>query len=373
MTENWENNGMTEIGLVTHFIHEVCRQWRALCLVWVFVAQLWWRHQMETFCALQAICAGYSPVTGEFPAQRPVTRNFDVFFNLRLNKRLSKQSWGWWFETPSCSLWRHCNDVALHFYRIRVKIGSSECTKKVRSWFPSKNIMFSINTILHLLNCSFKENYFWYSDLMICIFVRNVHCLLITFGLWPYKTFQLSQKTITVVPSHECQGVPNLRQLGFLFNSVFRPTTEDTPILSAVCEGRPSLAGGFSSQRTSNAETTSMSWRHHDGLYLASNVRFTEACPASVLLSVQKVSLKSDQMMGSPVSLSLCSARVLIRYQSPMNYRKKGNWRTWWCHQMETFSALLALCAGNSPVTGEFPSQRPVTLSFDVFCDLRLE
>ena len=34
---------------------------------------------------------------------------------------------------------------------------------------------------------------------------------------------------------------------------------------------------------------------------------------------------------------------------------------------METFSALLALCAGNSPVTGEFPSQRPVTRSFDIF------
>ena len=49
----------------------------------------WW-HQMETFSALLAICAGNSPVTGEFPAQRPVTRNFDVFFDLRLNKRLSK-------------------------------------------------------------------------------------------------------------------------------------------------------------------------------------------------------------------------------------------------------------------------------------------
>ena len=59
--------------------------------------------------ALLAICAGNSPVTGEFPAQRPVTRSFDVFFDLRLNKRLSKQSWGWWFETPSHSLWRQCN------------------------------------------------------------------------------------------------------------------------------------------------------------------------------------------------------------------------------------------------------------------------
>ena len=60
----------------------------------------WWRHQMETFSALLAIYAGNSLVTGEFPAQRQVTRSFDVFFDLRLNKRLSKQSWGWLFEMP---------------------------------------------------------------------------------------------------------------------------------------------------------------------------------------------------------------------------------------------------------------------------------
>ena len=54
---------------------------------------------METFSSLLAICAGNSPGPGEFPAQRPVTRSFYVFCDLRLNKRLSKQSWGWWFET----------------------------------------------------------------------------------------------------------------------------------------------------------------------------------------------------------------------------------------------------------------------------------
>ena len=66
---------------------------------------------METFSALLAICAGNSPVPGEFPAQRPVTRSFDVFFHLRLNKRLSKQSWGWWYETLSRPLWRHRNVI----------------------------------------------------------------------------------------------------------------------------------------------------------------------------------------------------------------------------------------------------------------------
>ena len=48
---------------------------------------------------------------GEFPTQRPVTQSFDVFFDLRLDQRLSKQSWGWWFETLSRPLWCHCNVV----------------------------------------------------------------------------------------------------------------------------------------------------------------------------------------------------------------------------------------------------------------------
>ena len=69
----------------------------------------WWRHQMKTFSALLAICAGNSPVTGEFPGQRPVTRSFDVFFDLHMNKWLNKPSRRWWFETPSCPLWRHSN------------------------------------------------------------------------------------------------------------------------------------------------------------------------------------------------------------------------------------------------------------------------
>ena len=52
-----------------------------------------------------------SPVTGEFPLQRPVPGSSDVFFDLHPNKRLSKQSRGWWFETPSRSLWRNCYET----------------------------------------------------------------------------------------------------------------------------------------------------------------------------------------------------------------------------------------------------------------------
>ena len=73
--------------------------WERKILVWLHKS--WWRHQMETFSALLTLCAGNSSVTGEFPTQRPVTRSFDVFFDLRMNKRLSKLSRGWWFETPA--------------------------------------------------------------------------------------------------------------------------------------------------------------------------------------------------------------------------------------------------------------------------------
>ena len=69
----------------------------------------WWPHQMEFFFALIALCAGNSPVTGEFPSQRPVTRSFDIFFDLYLNKLLIKRPWHRWFETPLRSIWRHCN------------------------------------------------------------------------------------------------------------------------------------------------------------------------------------------------------------------------------------------------------------------------
>ena len=87
------------VGMRMH-VHNAC-----------FCSHSWWRHQMETFSALLALCAGNSPVPGEFPAQRPVTRSFDVFFVLCLNQRLSKQSRGWWFETQSRPLWRHRNVI----------------------------------------------------------------------------------------------------------------------------------------------------------------------------------------------------------------------------------------------------------------------
>ena len=81
--------------------------------------------------ALLHVCAGISPVTDEFPSQRPVTRSLDVFFDLRLHKRLNKQWYDWGFETPSRSLWRHCN------YHIKTQVMG----------MTYKNVKFSLFSI----------------------------------------------------------------------------------------------------------------------------------------------------------------------------------------------------------------------------------
>ena len=103
-------------------------------------SQAWWRHQMEAFSALLVMCAGNSPAPGVFPAQRPVTRSFGVFLDLRPNKQLSKQWRGWWFETPSSPLWQwnrlasklHASDVLdgyLHAHLMHVAISPQPTSK----------------------------------------------------------------------------------------------------------------------------------------------------------------------------------------------------------------------------------------------------
>ena len=70
----------------------------------IMTAVFWWHDDIikwKNFPRYWPFVQG----TGEFPTQRPVTRSFNVFFDLRPDKQLSKQWWGWWFETPSCPLW----------------------------------------------------------------------------------------------------------------------------------------------------------------------------------------------------------------------------------------------------------------------------
>ena len=90
-----------------------------------------------------SVCAGNSPVTGEFTSQRTETRSFDVFFLLGLNKRLSKQSRRWWSEMP---LWRHCDLQCLRYLVSNWEtLGSDHCIahdgRYIEMRFSDKNII----------------------------------------------------------------------------------------------------------------------------------------------------------------------------------------------------------------------------------------
>ena len=98
---------------------------------------------------LLGICAGNSPVTGEFPAQRPMTRSFDVFFDLPLNKQLSKQSWGWWFETPSRPSWRHYTVLQV-FGKCSTRLYGTVIVNPATVTFPSTMCLFKTPLWRHL-------------------------------------------------------------------------------------------------------------------------------------------------------------------------------------------------------------------------------
>ena len=109
-----------------------------------------WKH----FPRYWSFCAGNSPVTGEFPSQRPVTRSFDVFY-LRLNKRFSEQSSGRWFETtPSCPLWRHSNVSWLH------QLSTNNLNGGAKSWPQIPKLASSYNCVTQrcVLSLLFREH-----------------------------------------------------------------------------------------------------------------------------------------------------------------------------------------------------------------------
>ena len=140
---------------------------------------------METFSALLAICAGNSPVPGEFTAQWPVTRSFDVFFDMRPNKRLSKQSRGWWFETPSRPKWRHYNDtlcVVINTSSIRVPFNITVVilviillAERLLFWYHLKHATSNIfePTELCLLWSSMHTYHLKYKRFVLIYWYRN--------------------------------------------------------------------------------------------------------------------------------------------------------------------------------------------------------
>ena len=137
---------------------------------------------------------------GELPTQRPVTRSFDVFFDLRLNKRLSKQPRGWWFETLSLSLWRHRN-VTRYFHAIH-----------------------------HIRNNTFKQ---------------FVNC----------------NKSLTLKWRHnERDGVSSHQPHDWLLNCLFRRRSTKTSTIrfTGLCAGNSTVTGEFSAQLVSDAKNASI-------------------------------------------------------------------------------------------------------------------
>ena len=155
------------------------------------------------------------PLCGEFtghrwiPLTRPVTRSFDNFFDLCLNKRLSKQSWGWWFETPLRSLWRHCNAY--------------------------------ITDIPYLTDKGELPN----------VFSGGIKLLNYVLSLqWRHNGRD---------------SVSNHRRDDCVLNRSFSCSSKNTSKLrlTGLCAWNSPVTGEFPTQRASNAENVSYWWRHH--------------------------------------------------------------------------------------------------------------
>ena len=156
---------------------------------------------------------GELSVTGRFPFQRPVTQNFDAFFDLCLNKRVSKQSIRRWFEAPSGSLWRHCDGTSLtvswHWFRYQfgavrqqtitwASIDSVRFRCHMASQYHKELMTDSIFRVLVILNSevaesgifgfnngrrptieewwNWREIYFYFSLNTTCVRISKVSC-----------------------------------------------------------------------------------------------------------------------------------------------------------------------------------------------------
>ena len=126
---------------------------------------------------------------------------------------------------------------------------------------------------------------------------------------------------------------------------LLRPSNYETMRALRYWSSMLENTGGFTTKRINNTECVSLS--------------VIKCSCHSIFFSMQKSTCMSQSsLINSEIHRGLLITHGFIEL-------------TWWRHQMKTFSASLAFCAGNSPVPGEFPSQRTVTQSFDVFCDLR--
>ena len=108
---------------------------------------------METFFALLALCEGTPPAT----SQRPVKRSFNVFFDLRLNKRLSKQSKRRWFKAPARSLWRHYDCTGVH--SLRSTLHTRRVVEYIFPWLNNVLLAIQWQAIIWNIKTKFPGDY----------------------------------------------------------------------------------------------------------------------------------------------------------------------------------------------------------------------
>ena len=173
-----------------------------------------WNWSILSTCVMTSSNGSIFRITGHLcgkftgprwiPAQRPVTRSFDVFFDLRLNKRLSKQSWGWWFETLSCPLWRHCNvhsvsHTPVNMVRYFTLIDRDPCDEtKTKQRTTGMVVLMSMSNFQHI------------QLVMSITAVEITGKLRITGSLWGESSLQMDsphkRKKVFLVIKYPCHG-----------------------------------------------------------------------------------------------------------------------------------------------------------------------
>ena len=179
---------MENCNAIKYETSELSTQCFLFILYWLGTAYIMTSSNGNFFSVTGHLCGKF---TGQrwIPRTKPVTRSFDVFFDLRLNKHLSKQWWCWWFETPSYPLWRHC-DVA--------------CVRRME--FQKRCAQIQLISVLHGIHCRYlswrmEHEVLWgYNQLHLkCIFFSfTCFCWAIKL-VFCYRTFCPSRSIDTYI------------------------------------------------------------------------------------------------------------------------------------------------------------------------------
>ena len=221
-----------------------------------------------------------------------MTRSFNVFFDLRLNKRLNKHSWGWWFETLSWSLRCH-HDEAVHYWPFveefpSQRASSADRVSKLWRHHMKKMMLYTVylkdHTAVYISSCSFmrlskdrcsnsgqkngknklrmhgvkrfKCRSYIYTGPESC------HCCV---WRWTWVLQCVCSNKRLQWRHNESNDVSNQRCLECLLKRLSRLRSKATSKLrvTGLCEVNPQATDGFPSQRASNAEMVSIWWRRH--------------------------------------------------------------------------------------------------------------